>query len=271
MEPSYLMHPAERHRERIERAWSHIDEFKLELGKWADGDPHRARTEHYPERGIYLIRTESLEPPPFRLGLAAGDAVHNLRAALDNVVSDFVRKGMRDAISFPVLMSGGRNDLIAERCIRFLPERVIDIIHSVQPYNAQPASRRLMWLYVLNELWNADKHRAPSLFAMIPTWARVSYSSSTAMDADELRIKVFPGPVQQGKVIARINTKQEIDPFVAIDVAFHGGVAEKLSGWETLVGLHYQVRQIFKAIFPNVPFDWDLPEWNVHLPPSVNP
>jgi hypothetical protein len=116
----------------------------------------------YEQRIIHLEVDEF--PPDAVWGPMIGDVVHNLRSALDHLAWETARPGSRHSsahdIEFPIFFGHpDDNPKVRQRLDRKLnhirPE-FHAVIERVQPYEARNLHHPL-WL--LNRLWNVDKHR----------------------------------------------------------------------------------------------------------------
>jgi hypothetical protein len=145
---------------KIERANQHINELYLQSREFAKTGPYSVVVEDDPETGDSVLQIRMDQPAPERILLIVGDALHNLRSALDFAMSDieFETTGARDPhTSLP--MRRTRNDLVVA-CNGGLkkkaPKAVIDhIVNAVEPYkggNGDP-------LWSLHKLDIEDKHR----------------------------------------------------------------------------------------------------------------
>jgi hypothetical protein len=117
--------------------------------------------------------------PPPRIAVVVGDAVHNLRAALDNAVYASARdascgrldeRAQRE-LEFPVLGIGTKADFDkrARRTLVGVPEAVRQVVENEQPYrwntDEHPDAHRYHWLWQVHDLDRIDKHRRLALTA----------------------------------------------------------------------------------------------------------
>jgi hypothetical protein len=123
-------------------------------------NPHAVLVETDPDTGYDSLKFEPSEPVPEQFMCIAGDALHNLRTALDFVANDieFSHTGKRTKhTKFPV--SDTRDKLVAAINGRFkhkAPERIIDfIVDVIQPY--ETGDGKAIW--ALHALDIEDKHR----------------------------------------------------------------------------------------------------------------
>ena len=78
------------HERRLDRALQHLESFETETAAWREEHPHRTWTELDADTGKKLLRAEIVKTPPASLGLIAGECLHNLRSALDNLAFQLV-------------------------------------------------------------------------------------------------------------------------------------------------------------------------------------
>ena len=100
--------------------------------------------------------------PPMRLSVLLGDCVHNMRAALDNLICGLARtvdpRCTCKGTAFPFRQSEADWDANFERDLAGVPSDAQDIIKTLQPWHDQASP-----LIMLNRLSNTDKHRACNL------------------------------------------------------------------------------------------------------------
>ena len=87
---------------RLQRAREHIQQFAFEAGEFLKTNPYRIVKERYTENAQeYLsLRFRVSQQPPKRLGIIAGDIIHNLRAILDNTICALGEAGAWPARAF---------------------------------------------------------------------------------------------------------------------------------------------------------------------------
>jgi hypothetical protein len=145
---------------KIERANEHINDLYLQSRDFSKADPYSILVEKNPETGDSVLKISMDQVAPNRMLLTVGDAIHNLRSALDFTISDieFETTGARDPHThFPIRPT--RNELVAAvngGLKKKAPEAVIDfIVDAVQPYKGGRGEP----LWNLNALDIEDKHR----------------------------------------------------------------------------------------------------------------
>ena len=78
---------------KLERAKKHIFDFEFQMRKFLDSEPYTIGAKLKPEISHYMLYIASLEPLPETLALIVGDAIHNLRSALDHLTWQLVLAG----------------------------------------------------------------------------------------------------------------------------------------------------------------------------------
>lgn len=95
--------------------------------------------------------------PPDHWPLLAGEAIHNLRGALDHFVHE-VSGGYRDS-QFPIFTDRCEFQVLGTRKLKRVPKTVRARIEEAQPYRRMPQNPPQDALARLRVLSNLDKHR----------------------------------------------------------------------------------------------------------------
>jgi hypothetical protein len=123
---------------------------------------------------ISLVPQDVGEP---RLSAIFGDVIHNLRCALDYVVTalaDASQTKVSTKHEFPIFLAasdyaakvGSKVDANSKGPLRKIAEGLV-VVESWQPYYTQPDPRTDP-LWGIHRFSNADKHREPAAFATVP-------------------------------------------------------------------------------------------------------
>lgn len=151
---------------KLDRAASHIAALDKEVAKFRAAHPITTFAEYEGGR-TFLVRVRVAEMPDLRWGVRLGDAIHNLRCALDHAVWELVQRNVRAGfksqpkeaqqrrITYPIAYK--RKDFYNSEAVRFLTTRQVAFVRRFQPYlrprpEATPFGE-LGWLS------NTDKHR----------------------------------------------------------------------------------------------------------------
>ena len=154
-------------RAKLARAATHLGALDAAISAYLADNPFRFVGEEH-TAGEYHHWAVFLEvdrfPPDTLWGPMIGDAVHNLRSALDHlawgVAHPSVRAETPSRIEFPVLLMDPASDpkirKTYKRKLDCLRTEAHPTITAVQPYKSGD-SHHPLWL--LHRLWNTDKHR----------------------------------------------------------------------------------------------------------------
>ncbi len=153
-------------KQRFQWALRRISDFNLEANAFIGTGKYAVVEERRPDgkdriEVVYTFR--AVGSPPANLRFIAGDAIHNLRAVVDNLLWSIGQKygaGDRLAAVFYKRPDDFRKYAKSQNLDR-LPAPILDWFVSEQPYN-RPNEKPSV-LGRINDLWGADKHRAPLL------------------------------------------------------------------------------------------------------------
>jgi hypothetical protein len=142
---------------KIERAKYHIDDLSEQIDAYLARGPFALMARDDPEATKLVYIVKNTEPIPDSFALLLGDAVHNLRVALDYSIFGMVGAKARrpQAIQFPFSRNAeGLEDEIKRREIEVAGTNVVDAIKALRPY---PGGDE--YLSGLHDLDITDKHR----------------------------------------------------------------------------------------------------------------
>jgi hypothetical protein len=153
-------------RAKIERAKKHIDDFDaafLSHGTIISTQVEKESVEHQPEGRRVTAAVSSGKLPP-DICLPIGDAVHNVRSALDHLICQLAvaagNSAECDRTQFPIyIQDTPDNRKTLNRRIRAVGPAAQTEIKSLQPYERRPQDPASDLLWMLSALDNIDKHR----------------------------------------------------------------------------------------------------------------
>lgn len=145
-------------RAKVERAKQHIRDLDAQRIAFLGDNPYRTTPEFHPEYSATAYFLDEYAPIPEAISLVAGDALHNLRAALDYVVYAFASKGLSPAerakLYFPISKSAEDYNSESLGKTAGVPKYIKKRIDRLKPYKG---GNDLLWgLHRLNII---DKHR----------------------------------------------------------------------------------------------------------------
>jgi len=175
---------------RLTRAGQHVVALQTMLEAYAARPPWRvSRRPSEPPRVIE--RAELVEQPPIEAAMLVSDAVHQARAALDNLVNALRNGGPAPKVCFPVHADAAEFDRHARDELNGVPDWARDAIRDLQPFSMtshwKVAGEPLAYLH---ELARVDRHRVPPLHAGV-VWPE--YATGNAASGIEPRVNPAGG------------------------------------------------------------------------------
>jgi hypothetical protein len=185
------------------------------------------------------------DPPlPDAVPLLIGDAVHNLRSALDHLACALADLKVpttsetgHAGIEFPIHISEHDFNAKGAGRIKRLPPSAQDEIKSLQPYHAGDNARH-QFLWALHRLDIIDKHRRISVLG-----GRYSVPDSFIPQARQGNEVVFEGriyvPFKDGDIIRVLGVDPKFEPDMAGTVAVRfGDRPDEIIEYSTLRLIH---------------------------------
>jgi hypothetical protein len=153
--------PFEASRLKVQRARTHIAELAAGIGAYLGRCPFHLIVEPFsaaPHLQMHAWTMRISEPIPFILSPILGDAIHNLRSALDLLACDLVRMSCANdkGVLFPFCENAADlGDMIKRRRLHRAGRDVVDVLMSLKPYKGGNAALR-----AIHDLDVDDKHKA---------------------------------------------------------------------------------------------------------------
>lgn len=238
---------------KLDRAEHHIESLRAEIQTFRQRKPKPFGFRTEKRSGLdgsveYVLYAIVREPPPREWALIIGDAVQNIRSALEHLVYELsTPTGQRRGTQFPIFDDECRFKVLGEPKIATIKGDERKLIERVQPYNAEKIPRNDP-LAILNKLSNLDKHRL-----LVTTVAAVS-EQETWVGSDNAEIDftfIETGPVKHdAKIVAltaapkdpavQMNVQPKAD--LEVHVADTGIVGYRIEAVRLLGMLHHHVR-----------------------------
>jgi hypothetical protein len=194
---------------KANRAKEHIDSLRRLVDEFRASGPYSLTPEPTETPGRLAYRLRFSKPVPVRISTTIGDALHNLRAALENLAFEVARRSaggaldpdLEDKSTFPIRKTPELFDAFFEGKRGLLYDsRAKAAFRSVQPFANLEEAHKLgvalekslgeeyRWdeLHRLDTLWNIDKHRRLALMAW---WPDIIYWGSNGPS----NRRAFPG------------------------------------------------------------------------------
>lgn len=231
---------------RVKRARQNITNFDRISRNFFDPSPYEVITkrESRSQDDWLEIHIKVTKYTPKSLGFIFAECIHNLRSVVDNVIWQLGQiHGAPDTISFPVTthpndFTSRLNDKV--NTLSLLPTDALKLVKDLQPYNRGNPEDHPLW--ILNRLWNYDKHRSPVVVATI--------SNDTVLDLQRGGVGHWSGPMPLDRDFYLMGTsipkQAEVDPKLnlahEIVLEVGGEVAGRMNASVLLLELHNFVR-----------------------------
>jgi hypothetical protein len=238
---------------KLDRAEHHIESLRAEIQAFRQRKPRPfgfKTEERLGKDGSveYVFYAIVREYPPSEWALIIGDAVQNIRSALEHLAYELsTPAGRRRGTAFPIFDDERGFKARGERKIGTIEGDERTLIERVQPYNATkvPSNDPLA---ILRRLSNLDKHRL-----LVTTVAAVSEQESWVGSGNaEVHFTFLEtGPVKHDAKIMVVTATPEdpavemsVHPETALEVhvADTGIVGYRIEAVDLLKMLHYHVR-----------------------------
>jgi hypothetical protein len=234
---------------RLARAEDHLRLLKAAIDSYMGTEPYEIYVQKDGSTGEGTVHIVERRPVPPVLSLVVGDTVHNLRSTLDHLTWQLAQllgpPQFPERVVFPVcgyLDTPGKKSWrsVSKQALKEVIPAARPVFDDLQPYHQADAHvDHPLWL--LNELWNFDKHRQLILVGSYMYDNRVDITSPTGTieDVDEYR-----GAVAGDVVLASFRVSPPEAPVMfkgehRFDVVFEkmGPVGER-HAYNTLLDIH---------------------------------
>ena len=151
---------------KIKRAKHHINDLSAQIDAFMAKKPFKMFSIFDPANDRVALRTKAEIPIPPEFAVIAGDAIHNLRSALDLTIYAFAKDtaANRERIAFPFSKTEeGLKGAIPNAQVQFAGKKVVEAVTALKPY---PDGNEL--LSSVHELDIRDKHRLLLLSRRVP-------------------------------------------------------------------------------------------------------
>jgi hypothetical protein len=145
---------------KIERAKEHINNLNSAIRVFFDSKPYEVSTKRDPQTRKLTYYVSKVQSTPTHFAAIAGDAIQNLRSALDHLAQQLFLVGTNGVtpgrhVYFPIARDAAEYKVQLPRKVRGMRQDAVDMLNSIQPYKGGKDHQ----LWVLQELSNLDKHR----------------------------------------------------------------------------------------------------------------
>jgi hypothetical protein len=160
-------------RSKVDRAKEHIGDLESAIRRFFESDPYKILIKDNPQSGQREWVVTDVAELPTSLALITGDAVHNLKSALDHLIWQLVIAdgGKPDEMrtEFPIWGSEAKFEASKPGNAKGLSEGALKVLYGLKPYKGGNAA-----LWLLSRLDIIDKHRL--VLAVGTTYESLQYN-----------------------------------------------------------------------------------------------
>ena len=147
-------------RAKIERADHHITELEQQFTAFCETDSYGTSFQQDAQTGEKVFRVKIRSEIPHDFSCIIGDAVHNLRSALDHLIWQLAvvsKANPGRQHEFPIRKTRSEYKAKLSRVVQGFPPGAVKLIREAKPYKRR--SRRDNHLWLIHHLDILDKHR----------------------------------------------------------------------------------------------------------------
>jgi hypothetical protein len=207
---------------KLDRAETHVDALEDSIKRWLESGAYTLVKKFDAETGDQVVRAKITEPLDEDWPLLIGDAVHNLRSALDHIAyrlaydgyqaqnpGGTLPPGHQRRIMFPIVAVSNDaqlsvGDFYAQAIrgqLRYVTSAPAARIAALQPYKRSPADPTADPLWIVNDLDVIDKHRKLHTAAI----AHPLQAIQTTVGDYVKKLWINPWPVENDAEVLRWN------------------------------------------------------------------
>ncbi|MCG8650025.1 MAG: hypothetical protein MI861_09335 [Pirellulales bacterium] len=148
---------------KVSRAYHQILEFQDLMQAFFDNNPHRIEVHKNPENHSFRLSAVFDEPIPDASAAIVGDAIHNMRCALDHLAHEIVERSPGGEIDrftgFPIYETEADFNGGIDNKLRGITRKARDVVVATKPYKTGNNEPGNFLLWAISQLDNRDKHK----------------------------------------------------------------------------------------------------------------
>lgn len=234
---------------KLARADDHLQTLYRETDRWGDTNPITVTRDHNADGSEHLFRLRlTTQPDLWRWAVILGDALHNLRGALDHTVYGLaIAQTGKDPpdddakLAFPICSEPRFFERQRFR-IASLNDATQAAVERAQPYNRLEPGKWFSPLWFLSQLHDIDKHR---LAHLTPTAVR---PNNLVIEANPGTFEAFwnNGPLVDGAPLLRVRLT-EPNPNMKVNLNATASVVLELAETPP-ISLHLTMQRIAREV-----------------------
>jgi hypothetical protein len=201
---------------KIERAKKHIEGLNSSMLAFRLSQPYKISAKRDPRTRQPVYYIDKVDPVPADISICAGDAIQNMRTALDHLAYHLFVISPGNAgyegkhIYFPIFENATKYKSESPRKVKGMKQEFIDAIDALRPYGIDPAApqeRGNETLWSLHRLNLIDKHRL-----LVTVWSVLRAHGITPTIRKQLESE-FPDKLD---VLATVGLISVTPPFIPL-------------------------------------------------------
>jgi len=217
---------------KVDRAHEHIKELDSALEAWLATEPYSFKSEFDAERGLRVLKFDRFPAVPLSLAAIIGDAIHNLRSALDHFVYRLAILESQQSpppkagkLGFPICDTPEQLDR-HRQSFGDLSTDITAGLERFQPFVTHSSNPHESALWHLEQLDIIDKHRGFNLAVVI--WGpEITFGPATTGDVT-LHGLAAPLPLKPETELVQYTTEKP-DAYVDFQPTFEIAFAQESS------------------------------------------
>lgn len=220
---------------KLKRGIEHVKTLCAEADAFEDGKAYLFESERElrsPQEAEYRCFAVQRRAMPSHWPLLAGEAIQNLRSALDHLI--YEKSGGNRRTQFPIFTDHCEFQVLAPRKMKGVPEAVRAKIEEVQPYRNAEENVAYHPLAQLSSLSNLDKHRVLTTFVSAVTKEGVGVPKGVELIWEDIATnkRLGAGKAQISTFIVRSEGEVKdvkVEPMFSYEVRIEGRPVSTLS------------------------------------------
>lgn len=213
---------------KLKRGVEHVRTLCAEADAFEDDKAYlfeserELRSAHEAEYRCFAVQRREM---PTHWPLLAGEAIQNLRSALDHLI--YEKSGNNRRTQFPIFTDACEFQVLGPRKMKGVPEAARAKIEEVQPYRHMPEDAAHHPLAQLSSLSNLDKHRVLTTFVSSVTREGVGLPHGVELDWKDIATnkRLGAGKAQISTFVVRTEGEVKdvkVEPMFSYEVRIEG-------------------------------------------------
>ena len=188
---------------KLSRGNRQLQALERSIDTYWERNPMQVIGEFNPNFTQHTSRLSIHEHPPLDWSVRLGEAIHNLRSALDHTVSQLALHHLGyhvDSASFPIFSDPRKFQAEGRLQLRDVSDHARSVIESLQPFKASSPRAPVLWY--INQIWKRDQNRE---IRLQPAIAHDIYTLTVDPPDPNPRVTIVEGLKEDGAMLATVD------------------------------------------------------------------